>query len=122
MSALQVGDARLPMREDAAHQSLTCNSRHVAHRYDVKRAAVEACMDCHNDTHTRAYEESPHHELWQQELDGELDAGSGVSCATCHMPRNEFCSIMRVLLTAGTQPTYFAYPCLFASSRSSSAS
>ena len=90
LPALQVGDARLPMREDAAHQSLTCNSCHVAHRYDVKRAAVEACMDCHNDTHTRAYEESPHHELWQQELDGELDAGSGVSCATCHMPRIEF--------------------------------
>lgn len=90
LPALQVNDARLPMRADAGHESLGCNSCHVAHRYDVKHAAAEACMDCHDDTHTRAYEGSPHQELWQQELNGKLPAGSGVSCATCHMPRIEF--------------------------------
>ena len=46
--------------------------------------------DCHNDTHTLAYTGSPHFRLWQEELRGELPAGSGVSCATCHMPRIEY--------------------------------
>ena len=44
-------------------------------------------MNCHADDHTKAYVGSPHHELWRKELAGEAPAGSGVSCATCHMPR-----------------------------------
>src|SRR5690606_18596322 len=28
-----------------------------------------------------------HYELWRKELAGTAPAGSGVSCATCHMPR-----------------------------------
>ncbi len=87
---MRVADALLPMREDVAHATLTCNSCHPAHRYDVGQAAVEACLNCHNDTHTLAYRNSPHYALWQQETRGELPAGSGVSCATCHMPRVEF--------------------------------
>ncbi len=90
LPALSVSDARLPMRTEAAHESLTCHSCHLAHRYDVRQAAAEACVACHEDTHTLAYEGSPHHMLWQQELSGELPAGSGVSCASCHMPRIEF--------------------------------
>ena len=46
-------------------------------------------MDCHNDTHTLAWTDSPHFDMWQKELRGELPEGSGVSCATCHMPRIE---------------------------------
>ena len=78
------------MKADAAHETLTCHSCHAAHRYDAKQAAVDACMTCHDDTHTLAYEGSPHHALWKRELSGELPDGSGVSCATCHMPRIEF--------------------------------
>jgi len=84
---LRVADALLPMRDEAAHATLSCNSCHPAHRYDTGKAAVEACMNCHNDTHTLAYRDSPHYTLWEKELRGELPAGSGVSCATCHMPR-----------------------------------
>ena len=51
---------------------------------------MEACAGCHDDTHTQAYAGSPHHVLREQELGGEPPAGSGVSCATCHMPRIEF--------------------------------
>ena len=87
---LRVRDARLPMRDDAGHKRLTCNSCHKAHRYDVQRAAADACLGCHNDTHTLAYTGSPHYALWQEELAGERPAGSGVSCATCHMPRIYF--------------------------------
>jgi len=84
---LQVSEARLPMQEDAAHERLTCNSCHAAHRYDVHYAASEACLRCHADEHTLAYKGSPHQLLWERELRGELPAGSGVSCATCHLPR-----------------------------------
>jgi hypothetical protein len=87
---LTVESALLPMRGEAAHATLTCNSCHPAHRYDARRAAVEACLECHDDTHTLAYRDSPHHELWQRELAGGLPDGSGVSCASCHMPRIEF--------------------------------
>jgi len=90
LPALQISEARLPMRADAGHELLGCNSCHVAHRYDVRHAAAEACTGCHDDTHTLAYADSPHHELWKKELSGELPDGSGVSCATCHMPRIEF--------------------------------
>lgn len=90
LPALRVSDARLPMRTDAAHESLGCNSCHAAHRYDVRQAAAEACMDCHEDTHTLAYRDSPHFALWLGELNGELPPGSGVSCATCHMPRIDY--------------------------------
>ncbi len=79
--------ARLPMRDDAAHEELVCTSCHGAHRFDVKEAAVESCLGCHNDKHTLAYKDSPHFRLWEQELAGDLAEGSGVSCASCHMPR-----------------------------------
>ena len=44
-------------------------------------------MGCHDDTHTRAYKASPHYALWQRELAGAAPPGSGVSCASCHLPR-----------------------------------
>lgn len=79
--------ARLPMRQDAHDRSLGCASCHAAHRFDTRRAAVEACLACHSDNHSLAYRDSPHYRLWQRELAGELPAGSGVSCAGCHLPR-----------------------------------
>jgi len=82
--------ARLPMKADAAHEALGCTSCHGAHRFDTRRAATEACTGCHDDRHTRAYEASPHARTWQDELAGKAAPGSGVSCATCHLPRIEF--------------------------------
>ncbi len=90
LPALQPQQARLPMRPDAGHASLTCNSCHGAHRYDVASAAVESCLACHADEHSLAYKDSPHYALWQQEQADELPPGSGVSCASCHMPRIDF--------------------------------
>jgi hypothetical protein len=77
------------MRHDALHRELTCNSCHPGHRFDKAFAAKEACLKCHNDEHSLAYESSSHHQLWKQELAGTGAAGSGVSCATCHLPRVE---------------------------------
>jgi len=87
LSPMTPAMARLPMKPDAAHHELNCISCHGAHRFDTRRAAVEACAACHDDSHTRAYFDSPHHDLWRAELSGAGAAGSGVSCATCHLPR-----------------------------------
>ena len=86
---MSVAEARLPMRSDAMHRSLDCGTCHDAHAVDTRRAAVEACASCHDDDHTRAYFESPHHALWEAELGGAAPPGAGVSCATCHLVRTE---------------------------------
>ena len=86
---MTVADARLPMRADAAHQSLDCGTCHRPHAVDTRRAAAEACASCHDDPHTRAWFGSIHHALWQAELAGEAPPGTGVSCATCHMAKVE---------------------------------
>jgi hypothetical protein len=75
------------MRPDAAHEALTCSTCHRPHRDDTRSAAVDACLGCHADRHSRAFKGSPHEALWQGEFKGDLPPGSGVSCASCHMPR-----------------------------------
>ena len=87
LSPMTPGQARLPMRDEAHDTELGCHSCHGAHDYDTRHAAVEACVQCHADDHTLAYDASPHAELWRAEVDGSAPAGSGVSCATCHFPR-----------------------------------
>jgi hypothetical protein len=82
--------ARAPMHAKAGDKELSCTSCHSAHRFDTKKAAVEACVGCHRDGHTQAYERSPHYALWKKELAGEAPAGSGASCASCHLPRDEY--------------------------------
>ncbi|HDN25622.1 MAG TPA: NrfA- nitrite reduction protein [Thioploca sp.] len=87
LSPMQPDLARIPMKQQAHDKKLTCNTCHFAHDYNTRKAAVSACLDCHDDTHSKAYITSPHYQLWLKELSGELPAGSGVSCATCHLPR-----------------------------------
>ncbi len=87
LAPMSPAQARLPMREQAHDRSVDCNSCHGAHAFDTRQAAVEGCLECHADEHTLAYESSPHHLLWQAEQRGELAPRSGVSCATCHLPR-----------------------------------
>lgn len=89
LSPMHIDLARLPMQPEAAGKALTCQSCHSAHRYDTASAPVESCLGCHADEHSLAYLGSPHHELWQQEQRGEGEPGSGVTCASCHMPRLE---------------------------------
>lgn len=79
--------ARQPMKVSAHSREIGCTSCHEAHRFDTVKAQLEACLGCHDDTHSRAYLDSPHHKLWQAEISGKALKGSGVSCASCHMPR-----------------------------------
>lgn len=87
LPAMKVRNARLAMKADKQADAVSCVSCHAAHRFDVKKAAVDACLACHNDQHSLAYQDSPHASLWKKELTGELPKNSGVSCASCHMPR-----------------------------------
>ncbi len=87
LSPMTPGEARLPMKAVAADRTLGCISCHGAHSYDTAKAQVEACLACHDDDHSKAYLDSPHGVLWQDEQTGDLPSGSGVSCAGCHMPR-----------------------------------
>ena len=89
LSPMSPAKARQPMKADAHTKTLGCASCHGSHTFDTRKAQVEACMGCHDDKHTRAYLDSPHHELWKKELAGAAPAGSGVTCATCHLPRVE---------------------------------
>ena len=86
--------ARLAMRPEVAGVALDCNVCHGPHRADTQLAAADSCLTCHDDTHSRAWSETTHAVLWRDEQsalasgDDSL-AGTGVSCATCHLPRTE---------------------------------
>lgn len=87
LSPMTPAMARQPMKDDAHAKSLTCNSCHRAHEYKTGFAALDACLVCHNDEHSLAYKKSAHYRLWLEASHGIAKADSGVSCATCHMPR-----------------------------------
>jgi hypothetical protein len=87
LAAMTTGEARRPMR--TPDRTLTCNACHPAHRHAAEplAAGVESCLDCHADEHSRAYKRSPHYRLLEKAARGEGDINAGVSCATCHLPR-----------------------------------
>jgi len=89
LSAMTPGMALLPMKKSSHSNELSCVSCHSSHTFDVKHAAVESCLNCHNDNHSNAYKKSPHFVAWHNEVNGMEKADTGVSCATCHMPRTE---------------------------------
>jgi formate-dependent nitrite reductase cytochrome c552 subunit len=84
MARMTPADARLSMRREAHARELSCVSCHLDHEFDTRRAAVDACLGCHDDRHSRAYIGSPHHRLVTRAAVGD---GTGVTCATCHLPR-----------------------------------
>lgn len=87
LSPMSPAMARRSMKGDAEAKELTCYTCHKAHRFDTREAAAEGCLSCHDDAHSRAYKDSPHFKLWQSERSNQAPAGKGVSCATCHLPR-----------------------------------
>jgi len=86
LAPMRTDMARQPM-DPETHKSVTCVACHGAHRFDSRQAAVRACLGCHADEHSRAYQGTAHARLWQAEREGRGTPGSGVSCATCHLPR-----------------------------------
>ncbi len=87
LSPMTPAQARQAMKKKNKDKRLTCTVCHPSHRFDTKRAAIDSCLKCHNDEHSKAYKQSPHYDLWKQEIAGESINGTGVSCAGCHLPR-----------------------------------
>lgn len=87
LSPMTPASSRLPMAKGSEHLELNCSSCHEAHSFDRQQAAVESCLGCHADEHSLAYKQSRHYALWQAEISGKAEPQSGVSCASCHMPR-----------------------------------
>jgi len=86
LSPMSTDKARLKVQSDSARQ-LNCHSCHNPHSLNVADASMDACLGCHQDEHTLNYKSSKHFTLWQNELAGRGDIGSGVNCATCHLPK-----------------------------------
>ena len=87
--SMTTDEARVPLHGDASGGTVTCNTCHAPHEQNIAKAAVDACLGCHDDGHSRAYKSSPHFALWEQEMAGSVQPGQGVSCATCHLPKEE---------------------------------
>lgn len=79
--------ARLAFHQDAEDRPLNCGTCHDVHQLDTQVASAEKCLGCHSDEHSVSFKSSPHGQLWEKELNGEIDSGRGVSCATCHLPK-----------------------------------
>jgi predicted CXXCH cytochrome family protein len=86
LAALTPGEARRPMKQQAAQKPLTCATCHDPHSVDTRKAAVDACLGCHDDTHSKNFKGSKHEVLFVAET-MPVPSGSAVTCATCHMPR-----------------------------------
>lgn len=89
LSPLEPNMAQLPMKEAAFNKQMTCNSCHNVHSVNTYDAAVDSCLTCHNDRHSLNYKNSKHSELFLAE--GRLPRPSveSVTCATCHLPRQQ---------------------------------
>ena len=88
LSPMTPGQANLPMQPGSNEKELNCISCHSAHKFDTAHASVDACLSCHNDEHSNAYKGSIHFTLWFNEKMSGSKNTTGVSCATCHMPRS----------------------------------
>ena len=87
LSPLNPKMAQLSMKATASDKIMNCNTCHDVHSVNTYNASVDACLTCHNDTHSLNYSNSKHSQLFLAE--GELPRPSveSVTCATCHLPR-----------------------------------
>lgn len=86
-SPLTPAMARLPMQHDAMQKQMNCNACHDVHSVNTVEASVDACLTCHNDTHSLNYKNSRHAELFAESKELPRPSVSAVSCSTCHLPR-----------------------------------
>lgn len=91
LSPMSPALARADVHKNIPHANLNCSSCHDPHSVDTRFASVDACLKCHNDNHSSNFLKSPHGLLWQSALDDSEEgvAETAVSCATCHMPRQD---------------------------------
>ena len=77
LSPMTPGKARVPMKDAAAHTAMDCRSCHQpSQKSNPLFASQNSCLQCHDDDHSKNHQHSAHFNV-------------GVTCATCHMPREE---------------------------------
>lgn len=86
-SPLTPAMARLPMKHPALTKEMNCNTCHDVHSVNTVQASVDACLTCHNDTHSLNYENSKHAELFLATRELPRPGPTAVTCASCHLPR-----------------------------------
>ncbi|TNC83032.1 MAG: hypothetical protein C9356_00875 [Oleiphilus sp.] len=78
MAAISPGESRALSFADASlNTSHSCMACHSQQPKSERAVAVTACLGCHQDEHSLAFERSPHAQRDEESL----------TCATCHMPR-----------------------------------
>lgn len=92
LSHLKPKMASLPMKEEAFDKQMNCNTCHNVHSVNTTHAAVDACLSCHDDTHSQNFFNSRHGEMWLAQKELARPSAEAVSCATCHLPRQETAS------------------------------
>ncbi|MFL0810183.1 MAG: cytochrome c3 family protein [Agarilytica sp.] len=86
LSAMTTDQSGLEFGADSHGIEHGCNTCHAAHDFNTTSAGADACLNCHADEHSLAFNASSHATLWNKEIAGEIPEGQGVNCATCHMP------------------------------------
>ncbi|MEM9538155.1 MAG: cytochrome c3 family protein [Cyanobacteria bacterium P01_E01_bin.42] len=89
LSPLTPAMAHLPMKETASDRQMNCNTCHDVHSVDTFTASVDSCLSCHNDTHSLNYVKSKHGLLFAEAKLLPAPTADLVSCATCHLPRQQ---------------------------------
>ena len=87
-SPLTPAMAHIPMKQAAFDKQMSCNACHDVHTVNTVQASVDACLSCHNDTHSLNYENSKHAKAFLASQ-GTLPrpGAESVTCATCHLQR-----------------------------------
>ncbi len=89
LTPLTPKDSKLEFNDGASHIEHGCNTCHQAHEFNRQTAAVDACLNCHNDEHSVSFWDSPHGQLTKSAMAGDTPFEEAVTCATCHLPRAE---------------------------------
>ncbi len=96
LSPLTPAMAHLPMKESALAKQMNCNTCHNVHSVNTWEAAVDSCLGCHNDSHSLNYRNSPHAQLFTKAGVLPRPNAKSVTCATCHLPRQEVEEVVHV--------------------------
>ncbi|MGF1520734.1 MAG: cytochrome c3 family protein [Leptolyngbyaceae cyanobacterium] len=102
--------ARLPMKAEAHNLQMNCNTCHDVHSVNTVQAAVDACLTCHNDTHSLNYENSTHAAMFAADWSLPRPSATSVSCATCHLPRHQVKSGQDTFTLVNHNNTYTLLP------------
>lgn len=96
MTPLTPKMADLPMKASALETQMTCSTCHDAHSVNTLQASVDSCLRCHNDRHSLNYTQSKHAQLFTAQPRLPQPTAESVTCATCHLPRQEIGSTVFV--------------------------